>query len=363
MKYDNHPCPYCGKPLKAEDDVVVCPVCATPQHRECWMENGRCANDDLHASGYIWNPESKKSEPVVEETPETPSDARICHICGSENPEDVLHCGNCGALFGESEQADNGNKTCAFCGKENDSDALHCKYCGAPVGVNNPYVNDNPYLAGTGIAPDELLGGFKASDVAIYTQAASKRYLPKFRKFAKGKKLAFNFAAFFFAPYWFFYRKMYKVGIFFIALFVTSTLMLSGFSTELMKYSDEYLDVMYGIDYETATDEELALHAKELEKASAEFATKAKKPLLIVTAVDTVLHLVCALAADRLYYSKLLRDLKLIDESVKEPNMRRLLIARKGGLAPLSFAASLFGYNMLVQFLVTGADMIMNSFN
>lgn len=360
LKYDNHPCPYCGKSLKAEDDVVVCPVCATPQHRECWMENGHCANDSLHASGYIWNPESAKKEPV-EETTAAP-DSRICHICGSENPDDALHCGNCGALFDETGQPENSNKTCAFCGKENDSDALHCKYCGAPVGTNNPYVNDNPYLAGTGISPDELLGGFKANDVAIYTQASVKRYLPKFKKFAKGKKLSFNFAAFFFAPYWFFYRKMYKAGIFFIALFVTSTLMLSGFSTELIKYSDEYVNVMNGIDYETVTDEELAQHAEEFEKASAEFVAKAKKPLLIITAVDTVLHLVCALAADRLYYSKLIKDLKLIDESVKEPNMRKLLIARKGGLAPLAFAVSLMGYNMLVQLLASGANMIMNSF-
>ena len=360
MKYDNHPCPYCGKPLKAEDDVVVCPVCATPQHRECWMENGRCANDSLHASGYVWNPQKITVEPFEDTSAE--SESRICHICGSENPEDALHCGNCGTFFGETKQPENSSKTCAFCGKENDSDALHCKYCGAPVGINNPFINENPYLAGTGIAPDELLGGMKAGDVAAYTQASSKRYLPKFKKFAKGKKLSFNFAAFFFAPYWFFYRKMYKAGVFFIALFVTATLMLSGFSTELMKYSDEYIDVMYGIDYETATDEELAVQADALEKASAEFVAKAKKPLLIITAVDTVLHLICALIADRLYYTKLLKDLKLIDESVKEPNMRRLLISRKGGLAPLSFAASLFGYNMLVQLLVTGADMIMNSF-
>lgn len=361
MKYDNHPCPYCGKPLGPEDDVVVCPVCATPQHRECWMENGHCANENLHDSGYIWNADSKKTETLEEETVSS-SDTRICHICGSENPPESLHCGNCGALFGKNRQAENGNKTCAFCGKENDSDALHCKYCGAPVGINNAYINDNPYLAGTGIAPDELIGGLKAGDIALYTQASSKRYLPKFKRFAKGKKLSFNFAAFFFAPYWFFYRKIYKAGVFFIALFVTAALMLSGYSNELMKYSDEYMNVMYGIDYETATEEELAEHAKVLDQASADFVAKAKKPLLIVLGVDILLRFICALIADKLYYKKLKEDIKLIDESVKEPNMHKLVISRKGGLAPLSFAASLFGYNMLVQLLAAGADMIMNSF-
>ena len=360
MKYENSPCPYCGKPLAAEDDVVVCPVCATPQHRECWMENGHCANDSLHESGYVWNAANAEAEPVEE--PSAPSDTRICHICGSENPEDALHCGNCGALFGIAENPESGNKTCAFCGKENDSDALHCKYCGAPVGVNNAYVNDNPYLAGTGIAPDELLGGFKASDVATYVQASSKRYLPKFKKFAKGKKLSFNFAAFFFAPYWFFFRKMYKAGFFLLALFVTSTLMLSGFTTELAKCSDEYIDVINSVNYETATEEELAAQAEALEKAGNEFMAKAKKPMLIITGVGLITHLICALIADRLYYSKLMSDMKLIDENVKEPNMRKMMIARKGGLSPLAFAASIMGYNLLVQLVASGADMITDIF-
>ena len=322
------------------------------------MANGHCINENLHASGYIWSADNSKTE-TVEETVSS-SDSKICHICGSENPADALHCGNCGALFGEAAQQS--SKVCAFCGKENDSDALHCKYCGAPVGSNNPYMNDNPYLAGTGIAPDELIGGMKAGDIAVYTQASTKRYLPKFKKFAKGKKLSFNFAAFFFAPYWFFYRKIHKAGFFFIALFVTASLMLSGFSAELYKQSDAYVGVMESFDYENATEEEYAAFEKELEKAGNEFVAKTKKPMLIVTAVTTVLHLICALAADSLYYKKMKEDLKLIDESVKEPNMRRLMISRKGGLSPLGFAISIMGYNSLVQLLATGAEMIMNSF-
>ena len=40
MNYENKPCPACGSHLHEGDDVVVCPVCATPQHRHCWQENG-----------------------------------------------------------------------------------------------------------------------------------------------------------------------------------------------------------------------------------------------------------------------------------------------------------------------------------
>lgn len=359
MNYENHSCPYCGKPLRAEDDVVVCPVCATPQHRECWMEKGCCANEELHAEGYVWN--SREKTQSAPETPHTP-DSNICHICGSENPADALHCGNCGALFGERAENSSHNKTCAFCGKENDSDALHCKYCGAPIGAGSPYYNDNPYLAGTGISSDELIGGMKAGDIALYTQSSSKRYLPKFRRFANGKKLSFNFAAFFFAPYWFFFRKLYKAGIFFIVLFATASLMLSGFATDVFTAFDSYASVVDEFNYENATEEELTAFESELEKAYTEMIEKSKKPALIILGVDFAAHLLCALIADRLYYKKLKEDLKLIDEGVKEPNMRKVMISRRGGLSPLAFAASLMGYNSLVQLLISGADMIMNNF-
>ncbi|MBQ2848395.1 MAG: DUF2628 domain-containing protein [Clostridia bacterium] len=359
MNYENRLCPYCGKPLKAEDDVVVCPVCATPQHRECWMQNGCCANDSLHASGYIWNG-NENSRPAEETN--SSSDSNICHICGSENPKDALHCGNCGALFGESADNSQNPKVCAFCGKENDSDARHCKNCGAPLASGGQFFNDNPYLAGTGIAPDELIGGIKAGDIALYTQASSKRYLPKFKRFAKGKKLSFNFAAFFFAPYWFFFRKMYKAGIFLIVLFATAALMLSSFSNEIVTHTNSYVNTVNNFDYENATEEEFAAFEKELEQVSTEMLEKTMKPMLIVTGVDLILHLICALIADRLYYKKTRDDMKLIDESVNEPNMRKIMISRRGGLSPLAFAASIMGYNSLVQLLMMGANTIMNSF-
>lgn len=324
------------------------------------MENGHCANDGLHATDYVWNG-SGQGQPAEDEG-NKPSDGSICHICGSENPADALHCGNCGALFGEKTENSSQNKICAFCGKENDSDARHCKNCGAPLGADSPYFNDNPYLAGTGISADELIGGMKAGDIALYTQSSSKRYLPKFKRFANGKKVSFNFAAFFFAPYWFFFRKIYKAGIFFIVLFATASLMLSGFSNEIVTQSNSYINLINNFDYESATEEEFAAFEASLEKAGTEMIEKTRKPILVISGVTLLLNLICALTADRLYYKKIKEDIKLIDEGVKEPNMRKIMISRRGGLSPLAFAASLMGYNSLVQLLVMGADMIMNSF-
>ena len=352
MNYENTPCPVCGKPLAEGEDIVVCPVCATPQHRECWMANGRCANDDLHQSGYIWKRENEPARETAE-TPEQENagDVRICHICGSESPADALHCGNCGALFGQQAKTD---KKCAFCGKENSEDARHCNQCGAPLGV----FGGAHYVAGTDIPADEKIGENSAGELATYVQASAHKYIRKFRKFEEGKKLSFNFAAFFFAPYWFFYRKLYKAGAFFLVAFVTASILLSGLTGQIAAAAEEYSGKIAALGDADITEEQLAALEPELEKYVTEFYSKVSKPLAITTSVTAILRLICALMANKLYYKKILDDMKLIGETVQDGHMKRMMIARKGGLSALGFTASVLGETMLVNALYVIADFI-----
>lgn len=354
MNYENLTCQHCGRPMHNSEDIVVCPVCATPQHRECWMQAGHCANDSLHASGYIWQRENNYSENKTEAA----SDSRVCHICGSENPSDSMHCGNCGALFGGTKAE---NPVCAHCGTKNDSDARHCKNCGAPMIIQGGFFSTNPYMRKSEFKEDDLIAGNRAGDIAFFVQASAYRYLRKFRRFADGKKLSFNFAAFFFAPYWFFYRKLYKAGAFFLVLFATVSMMLSGFSSEVSVYANEFLDKYGTFDYTTATEEEIAAFEADFEKGSEEFYSKIKKPVAISAAVNFGMSLIAALVADRLYYKKVLADMKMISDTVRDENMRKLMNARRGGLSTLAFAASLLGYNVFINLMIYAADFITNS--
>lgn len=345
MNYENQICPYCGKPFKGDDDVVVCPVCATPQHRECWVENGRCANEELHASGFSWERKSAAGDPSYGR------EGKTCPSCGGANPPDAVRCEKCGAPIGE-----NAKNVCAFCGNENDADAAYCKYCGAPLGERGEFLKSSPYLINSGIDPEEKIDGITADDLAAYVQTGSRKYIPKFKRIAAGKKLSFNFAAFFFSPYWFFYRKLYKAGVFLIVLFASAALALSSFSDRVATAASEYLGAAEAVVSRGSSEAEIGENREKLDRAREKFYKEAREPLAITTSVNVAIRLACALAANRLYYKKATAELRAIDESYGEKNLKTLAAARRGGISALAFAASLLGYNMLLSLLAFAAE-------
>ena len=84
--YTGKKCFSCGEVFKDGDDIVVCPECGTPYHRECYLKEGKCINDALHESCQSW-----------EQTQESVESENIrCIRCGFENPPDKLFCEKCG---------------------------------------------------------------------------------------------------------------------------------------------------------------------------------------------------------------------------------------------------------------------------
>src|SRR5919199_3269626 len=50
MKWVGKTCPKCQKEIVVGDQVVLCPKCYTPQHAQCWRDNGnQCAVDQTPA--------------------------------------------------------------------------------------------------------------------------------------------------------------------------------------------------------------------------------------------------------------------------------------------------------------------------
>lgn len=82
--YDN--CPVCGLTFTENDDVVVCPACGTPHHRECYKNFGGCANAEKHEDGFSFvSAVPVHEEPSYDKT-NTENNAEASQENTQENP-------------------------------------------------------------------------------------------------------------------------------------------------------------------------------------------------------------------------------------------------------------------------------------
>ena len=52
LKVKGQVCDVCGEPFDNDSDIVACPDCGTPHHRECYEINNKCANETLHGENF-----------------------------------------------------------------------------------------------------------------------------------------------------------------------------------------------------------------------------------------------------------------------------------------------------------------------
>jgi len=91
MDYFGYKCQVCDNEFVKGDDIVVCPECGTPHHRECYNSLGHCVNESKHSKEYDY---IKDIETQKEESANTDVDSEliICKVCGAKNPSDSF-CG------------------------------------------------------------------------------------------------------------------------------------------------------------------------------------------------------------------------------------------------------------------------------
>lgn len=221
--YTGSTCPVCHKPFAPNDDIVVCPECGTPYHRACWPADGVCVNAARHGAGFEWKPDSEGDDGQP-----------ACPNCGAHNPAGTHFCSHCGVPLPDHPQS-----------PENPRNAQPGPQSGAgrPIYDNPGYTPPEPgsrggdgpridaYSAGPEglyrkeVGPNDPIDGIKAKDWATFVGPSSLYYLMQFFRMEQThRKLGMSFAAFFFGPIYFFYRKMWKLGALFAALDVAVTL-------------------------------------------------------------------------------------------------------------------------------------------
>lgn len=346
MKYINEICNGCGRKITEDDNIVVCPECGTPQHRECWKKENKCVNEHLHTENFEWKP--KHADPVTAENT-AKTKMRPCPFCGHENPYDAKECENCSQpfeMFGRS-----------IFPKENDEEKPHTDtgYAYKPpfeIDYEEPKNDGNSYSPERNEMPerkafalnsgtyDPTVLGVETKSFAGYVRTSIPSYYKKFKRFENGKKVSFNFAAFFFCPFWFFFRKLYKAGI----VFLTLSLALSiAFYTPLNEAYDTFTEISQFITESsgedgTITEGNYNIINQKIEK----FAKENMSTIYLFFGGELLINLAAAFTADILYKKKFLGDIKEIDEESQGINEKRYaLTLGKGGV---SFLAPVLAY-------------------
>lgn len=191
-------CALCGAYLFEEDDVVYCPICGAPHHRECYNSIGHCALEEKHGTDEQYDILKKKN--TVEVKPEAKvTQPKNTPVNDTYTPGDEI--------FEGLPQMD--------------------FYGGIP--------SDFP------IEKD-----ITAKEVRNFVISNTHRYIPKFTQLSKKNKTSWNFIAFFFPAPWLLSRKMYKQGFIASILFIITSLLsipannaLSNMGVEFLKTSEE----------------------------------------------------------------------------------------------------------------------------
>lgn len=197
----NISCALCHAYLFEEDDVVYCPVCGAPHHRECYNSIGRCALEELHGTEQQYDKIKRKEETEPKTFEE------------------------------DKAKTENYDKNESF--KSRFENGYYFDLLG---GIPKDYQIDN---------------GVTANEAKNFVISNTMRYIPKFAKLSKYKKASWNFMAFLFPCGWFLSRKMYKYGIVTGLLSIISTLFSLPLNNVLVNLgimdSVSYYDMMQGL--------------------------------------------------------------------------------------------------------------------
>lgn len=187
-------CVRCHAYLFPEDDIVYCPVCGAPHHRECYNQLGHCALEEFHGTDRQYDKvKAREAEQNAAEMPNT-----------GENTEGLI--------------------TCQMCHEKYDFALNACPKCGAPniAKAGGSFVNFD-FLGG--VPADYDIGdGITADEAKRFVAANTPRYIPKFAVLNAKNKLSWNWLAFLFPCGWMLSRKMYKNGVIAGLLTAISTL-------------------------------------------------------------------------------------------------------------------------------------------
>lgn len=317
FRYSHDECPVCNQTFRTDDDIVVCPVCGTPHHRECYKQNGACGNFDKHDDNFRWKSASQQE-------------------INSEN-ENII------------------NENIA---NEKASDSVNTPF-GNLQDFNLAY--KNLIVKPLSMYPPELEEGVSTEDVAVFVQQDATKYIEKFFSIKQGKK-RINWAALFFAPYWFFYRKLYKHGVIVMALMlILSFLSFLPPVERFESVSQEYYTELESLQEMDANEETYTQTLNELVAKSQTIVNDNKLGVSIIFGqglASLALSLYIGFNANTWYYKHTVKKIREIRSTETDTDIVKQRILKTGGyafgitfLAVLAEKAIILGFELILMAL------------
>ncbi len=297
LNLKNQKCVVCNAYLFPEDDVVYCPTCGAPHHKDCYKFAGKCGMEEFHGT------EKEYKNPETDE------------------PKNI------------EENETKNNEICLRCGNKRVESSRFCPYCGAPN--MDPEFRSIPFGNFTvfdGKAPIE--DGVTAEDVAKVVMFNPLRYIEKFKRLKKGHSLSFNWAALLIPHGWFAYRKMYKASFLVTALKVIASILQLPLLLQL-----------------TSALGSNSLNPTEMLKYFAENPTEVyflPNLLVFISFILTLsVHILSALFADKTYKTQVIDAIKKIKASSDPETALR----KFGGISTIGFFIAIFAVEFLPQII------------
>ncbi|MDR2931756.1 MAG: DUF2628 domain-containing protein [Oscillospiraceae bacterium] len=338
-------CPVCDKKFEQDDDIVVCPVCGAPHHRACYAKTNECAFIKDHMSGNVWR---APHEPEPENRADGPT--KKCPNCDADIPADALFCHICGQNLHAAQARQRARE---------ESNAGW----GIP-GMD--FIGDPLYTVYGGVDPDEEIDGESVRDVAAYVGNSSSYYVPRFKEMSeRGRTISPNFAALFFNFFFYFYRKMYLVGVIMLALYIVSSIPNLLYTKEMMPLVLNQMEQMgFGPMFE-----QIGLAVPSMDMIDLDVANHYLNLNYITRFINFAIGAVLSMCCNRIYYEKSVKAVRRIRQSAQQgaadqkpaQDSYRGILMRVGGTSKiavlvvgLGIAVAYFSYQTALLYLFIG---------
>lgn len=277
--YENTECPVCKKKFENGDDIVTCPDCGTPHHRECYKLVGHCVNSGLHDSDFRFVREHNQTD-----SPK-PSDENDNYYI----PQTDFNIRNESTSFPNQDVSE---KTIS------DIKAI--------IASNSEYDRDT-----------DTIDGESVSDVAATVVTNTKRFVNVFKKFDKtNKKTNWNWCAFIFGPLYLIFRKMYKFSIAFLCLDLS--VLFGGYAC-FYKFAPKYMaeaQILFESVYSSANTVVQKVDISPV--INAQDADIASMISYIMLGAFIVLRIIQGLFADNYYKKTVMSIIKRVSDDLNE---------------------------------------------